>query len=85
MVNFFQSTFAGSKAEKNPWQIGTLEWTCPSPPVHHNFDVIPTVHRGPHEYANPEVKKALGRDWIGQDEELTKSGKAPAEPAAAAS
>jgi cytochrome c oxidase subunit I len=85
VVNFFQSVFAGSKAEKNPWEIGTLEWTLPSPPVHHNFDVIPTVHRGPHEYANPEVKKALGRDWIGQDEELPPSGKAGAEPAAAAS
>jgi cytochrome c oxidase subunit I len=85
VVNFFQSVFAGSKAEKNPWEIGTLEWTLPSPPVHHNFDVIPTVHRGPHEYANPEVKKALGRDWIGQDEELPTSGKAGVEPAAAAS
>ncbi len=85
VVNFFQSVFAGSKAEKNPWEIGTLEWTLPSPPVHHNFDVIPTVHRGPHEYANPEVKKALGRDWIGQDEELPKSGRAGAEPTAAAS
>ena len=30
----------------------------PSPPPHHNFDVIPTVVRGPHEFANPEVKKA---------------------------
>ena len=85
VVNWFQSIFAGAKAEKNPWEIGTLEWTLPSPPVHHNFDVIPTVHRGPHEYANPDVKKALGRDWIGQAEELPKSGKAGAEPTAAAS
>jgi cytochrome c oxidase subunit I len=85
VVNWFQSIFAGAKAEKNPWEIGTLEWTLPSPPVHHNFDVIPTVHRGPHEYANPDVKKALGRDWIGQTEELPKSGTAGAEPAAAAS
>ncbi|HMI85298.1 MAG TPA: cbb3-type cytochrome c oxidase subunit I [Polyangiaceae bacterium] len=85
VVNFFQSVFAGSKAEQNPWEVGTLEWTLPSPPVHHNFDVIPTVHRGPHEYANPEVKKALGRDWIGQTEELPKSDQAPAEPAVAAS
>jgi cytochrome c oxidase subunit I len=84
VVNFFQSVFAGSKAEQNPWEVGTLEWTLPSPPLHHNFDVVPTVHRGPHEYANPEVKKALGRDWIGQTEELP-TGKAPAEPAAAAS
>jgi cytochrome c oxidase subunit I len=85
VVNWFQSIFAGAKAEKNPWEIGTLEWTLPSPPVHHNFDVIPTVHRGPHEYANPDVKKALGRDWIGQTEELPNSGTAGAEPAAAAS
>jgi cytochrome c oxidase subunit 1 len=84
VVNWFQSIFAGTKAEQNPWEIGTLEWTLPSPPVHHNFDVIPQVHRGPHEFANPDVKKTLGRDWIGQTEELPKSGKAPAEPAAAA-
>jgi len=71
IINFFKSLFAGSKAEQNPWQVGTLEWTlCPSPPPHHNFDKIPTVLRGPHEYANPEVRKALGRDWIGQAEEL---------------
>ncbi|HJZ85004.1 MAG TPA: cbb3-type cytochrome c oxidase subunit I, partial [Polyangia bacterium] len=55
IINFFKSLFAGSKAEQNPWQVGTLEWTlCPSPPPHHNFDKIPTVLRGPHEYANPE-------------------------------
>ncbi|MEK6608333.1 MAG: cbb3-type cytochrome c oxidase subunit I [Myxococcota bacterium] len=70
IYNFFQSVFAGAKAEQNPWQVGTLEWTLPSPPPHHNFDTIPTVLRGPHEYSNPEVKKALGRDWIGQTENL---------------
>jgi cytochrome c oxidase subunit 1 len=86
VVNFFKSVFAGTKAEKNPWEVGTLEWTLPSPPVHHNFDVIPTVHRGPHEYANPEVKKALGRDWISQTEELPNTGKSSgAEPAKVAS
>jgi cytochrome c oxidase subunit I len=70
VVNFFQSVFAGKKAEKNPWQIGTLEWETTSPPPHHNFDVIPTVIRGPHEYANPEARKLLGRDWLSQTEEL---------------
>jgi cytochrome c oxidase subunit 1 len=86
VINFFKSVFAGSKAEQNPWEVGTLEWTLPSPPVHHNFDVVPTVHRGPHEYANPAIKKALGRDWIGQDEpEPTAGEEAPAEPAVAAS
>jgi cytochrome c oxidase subunit 1 len=70
VVNWFWSVFAGKKATQNPWEVGTLEWTLPSPPVHHNFDVVPTVVRGPHEYGNPDVKKALGRDWIGQAEEM---------------
>jgi cytochrome c oxidase subunit 1 len=79
VVNFFWSVFAGKKAEANPWKVGTLEWELPSPPVHHNFDVIPTVVRGPHEYANPEVKKALGRDWLNQTEELPEAKDAAAD------
>ena len=71
IINFFYSIFAGKKATQNPWEVTTLEWThCSSPPVYHNFDVVPTVVRGPHEYANPEVKKALGKDWLGQTEEM---------------
>ncbi len=71
VINFFRSVFAGEKAEQNPWQVGTLEWThCPSPPPWYNFHPIPKVLRGPHEYGNPEVKRLLGRDWIGQAEEL---------------
>ncbi len=85
VINFFKSVFAGSKADINPWEVGTLEWTLPSPPPHHNFDVIPTVLRGPHEYANPEVKKVLGRDWIGQTEELPTSEKAAPAAVAASS
>jgi cytochrome c oxidase subunit 1 len=78
VINLVKSIFSGKKAEQNPWQVGTLEWThCSSPPVYHNFDTIPEVKRGPHEYANPEVRKLLGRDWIGQAEEL------PGETAAA--
>jgi len=71
VINFFRSVFAGKKAEQNPWQVGTLEWThCSSPPVYHNFDEVPVVYRGPHEYANPEAKRVLGKDWLGQAEEL---------------
>jgi len=71
VINFFRSLFTGEKAEANPWEVGTLEWTlCPSPPAHYNYFPIPTVLRGPHEFANPEVKKLLGRDWIGQAEVL---------------
>jgi cytochrome c oxidase subunit 1 len=68
---FIRSVFAGEKTGPNPWEIGTLEWTeCTSPPAVHNFDPIPVVVRGPHEYANPEVVRLLGRDWISQTEPL---------------
>ena len=68
--NFFHSMFRGPKAEANPWQVGTLEWSIPSPPPIHNFDHLPIVRRGPHELSSPEVRARLGRDWIGQAEVL---------------
>lgn len=40
----------GEKASDNPWGAKTLEWTVPSPPMHHNFDVEPVVTAGPYEY-----------------------------------
>ena len=70
IYNWFVSMFRGRRAEPNPWQVGTLEWTVSSPPPVHNFEEVPTVHRGPHEYADPEVKRRLGRDWVGQSEDL---------------
>jgi cytochrome c oxidase subunit I len=70
VYNFFANVFKKSNAEANPWKVGTLEWTVSSPPAHYNFATIPTVVRGPHELSNPEVARALGRDWIAQDEEL---------------
>jgi cytochrome c oxidase subunit 1 len=70
VVNFFWSLARGRKADANPWQVGTLEWTVPSPPPHHNFDRIPVVRNGPHELGNPRALASLGRDWVAQDEEL---------------
>jgi cytochrome c oxidase subunit 1 len=70
VINFFRTLLAGYQADVNPWGVGTLEWSLPSPPVHHNFDEIPNVVRGPHELSDPAVIKALGRDWIGQAETL---------------
>jgi cytochrome c oxidase subunit 1 len=66
VVNFFWSLFAGKKAERNPWQANTLEWTAPSPPPHGNFEAIPVVYRGPYEYSSPEVKE----DFLPQDRRL---------------
>ena len=63
VINFFWSLVAGRRAEANPWQANTLEWSTTSPPAHHNFDAIPVVHWGPYDYSVP------GRpdDWLPQD------------------
>ncbi len=66
LFNFVQSYFKGKKAEDNPWQANTVEWTAPTPVPHGNFTTMPSVHRGPYEYSVPEVES----DWIPQTEEL---------------
>ena len=66
LYNFVWSLFAGKKAERNPWQANTLEWTAASPPPHGNFEVQPVVYRGPYEYSSPEVKE----DWLPQNKQL---------------
>ncbi len=56
--NFFWSLRKGKKADVNPWQATTLEWTVPSPPPHDNFaGRYPTVYRGPYEYGVPGAAK----------------------------
>ena len=57
-VNLFRSLFYGERAPKNPWRANTLEWTTESPPPHGNWPAgeLPTVYRGPYEYA------VLGRE-----------------------
>ncbi len=66
LFNFVWSLFAGKKAEDNPWQANTLEWSAPSPPPHGNFETLPTVYRGPYEYSSPLVQE----DWLPQDRRL---------------
>jgi cytochrome c oxidase subunit 1 len=52
--NLIWSIFKGKKASDNPWEATTLEWTTASPPPHDNFaGVLPTVYRGPYEFAVP--------------------------------
>lgn len=73
IYNFFKTIFAKNypAAPANPWNVGTLEWTIPSPAPHYNFKEIPHVKCGPHEYGNPNLK--TGRDFQYQTEELVKA------------
>jgi len=69
VVNFVHAVFfKKEKASDNPWEVGTLEWTIPSPAPHYNFKEIPVVKCGPHELGNPNLSN--GRDYQYQTEEL---------------
>jgi len=50
LYTIIQCLTKGEQAPANPWGAKTLEWTIPSPPPHHNFDVEPVVTAGPYEY-----------------------------------
>ncbi|MBM4298189.1 MAG: cytochrome c oxidase subunit I [Deltaproteobacteria bacterium] len=63
VVNFFWSMMRGQKAEDNPWQANTLEWTTSSPPPHANFAATPAVYRWPYDYSLPDA----ATDWLAQN------------------
>ncbi|ABE36093.1 cytochrome c oxidase, subunit I [Paraburkholderia xenovorans LB400] len=44
IVNVVMSLRHGARAAANPWGAGTLEWSVPSAPPPHNFDVLPVIH-----------------------------------------
>jgi len=71
VYNFINSLIRGEKASENPWEVGTLEWTIPSPAPHYNFKEIPVVKCGPHELGNPNLKS--GRDFQYQTEDLVQA------------
>lgn len=72
VVNFVHAVFfKKEKLADNPWNVGTLEWTIPSPAPHYNFKEIPVVKCGPHELGNPNLKS--GRDFQYQTEELVQA------------
>jgi cytochrome c oxidase subunit 1 len=69
VINFVHAVFfRKEKASDNPWEVGTLEWTIPSPAPHYNFDKIPVVKCGPHEFGNPALTG--DRDFQYQTEEI---------------
>ena len=65
VVNFFYSLFKGEEAPRNPWDDNGLEWITPSPPPHGNFEMTPTVYRGPYEFSSPE---SPDKDYLPQNE-----------------
>ncbi len=71
LVNFIWSLARGRRAERNPWQANTLDWSAPSPPPHGNWGAtLPVVYRGPYEYSSPEVPE----DYLPQDRRLATAG-----------
>ncbi|MBI5374979.1 MAG: cytochrome c oxidase subunit I [Candidatus Schekmanbacteria bacterium] len=50
LSNLVSALIKGEKAEMNPWDGTTLEWTISSPPPHHNFEKIPVIEHGPYEF-----------------------------------
>jgi len=69
VANFIYTVFFDKKeASENPWDVGTLEWTIPSPAPVYNFKEIPVVKCGPHEFGNPNLTGE--RDFQYQTEEL---------------
>jgi cytochrome c oxidase subunit 1 len=75
--NLVWSIFKGEKSTQNPWNANTLEWCAApvGPGIHGNFPGrVPTVYRGPYEYASPEVDE----DWLPQDKDLGAPAKTPA-------
>lgn len=67
-LNFVISLVRGPKAQRNPWESATLEWTVEHPVPHGNFKQQPVVKVGPHEYSHPSVK---GKDWVSQTEAIS--------------
>jgi cytochrome c oxidase subunit 1 len=58
LFNLFCSMKKGKKAEQNPWEATTLEWTTATPPPHDNFGgVTPVVYHGAYEYSVPGAAK----------------------------
>jgi cytochrome c oxidase subunit I+III len=44
IFNLVKSTYAGPPIGDNPWEADSLEWNTSSPPLPHNFSVLPVVH-----------------------------------------
>ncbi|WP_108866506.1 cytochrome c oxidase subunit I [Aquimarina aquimarini] len=70
LYNFIISIFYGKKAEQNPWNSNTLEWTTPVKATHGNWPgELPIVHRWPYDYSktNEDGEYVIaGQDYVPQ-------------------
>ncbi|MDP6112892.1 MAG: cbb3-type cytochrome c oxidase subunit I [Planctomycetota bacterium] len=75
IFNYFYSMFWGKRAEENPWESNSIEFSTPSPIPYYNYESIPTVYRGPYEYS------AKGDETEDKDDyaPMTEPGEDPAE------
>jgi len=68
LINMIWSMNKPAITERNPWNATTLEWTMDFPIPHGNFETVPEVYHGPHEYSRPDLHD---RDWLAQNEKLS--------------
>lgn len=57
LVNLGWGALFGKKAPSNPYNSLSLEWQTQSPPIHDNFETIPTVTDWMYGYGAPEDAK----------------------------
>src|SRR2546430_7343188 len=70
--NLVWSMFKGKKANDNPWEATTLEWTTATPPPHDNFaGHEPVVYRGPYEFSVPGASKDFTMQTEPEDTEVS--------------
>jgi cytochrome c oxidase subunit 1 len=46
----------GRPSPQNPFGSMSYEWLAASPPTKHNFEVTPTIDRGPYDYFRPRTE-----------------------------
>ncbi len=61
VVYLVASLFTGKKAKENQWGGVTLDWKCPTPPPHLNFDDEPKVVHEVYDYSTLDYE-SLQRD-----------------------
>lgn len=61
IFNMLWSLKYGKNAPANPWGAKGLEWTLPSPPTTHNFDVTPIVTEEAYDYGPHDANHHQGK------------------------